>query len=74
MLEWAATAGRVLLTHDVRTVTRYAWERVDRGLPMPGVVEVHLAAGVGLVIDELVLLLECTSAGELEGVVLYVPL
>lgn len=31
VLEWAATEGRVLVTHDVRTVTRYAWERVDHG-------------------------------------------
>lgn len=31
VLAWAAQDGRVLLTHDVRTVTRFAWERVIRG-------------------------------------------
>jgi hypothetical protein len=30
----------VLLTHDVRTITKYAYERIDAGLPMPGVFEI----------------------------------
>lgn len=29
VLEWAAQEGRVLLTHDVSTMTRYAYERVN---------------------------------------------
>ncbi|MDQ4039747.1 MAG: DUF5615 family PIN-like protein, partial [Actinomycetota bacterium] len=29
VLEWAAAEGRVLLTHDVATMTRYAYERVQ---------------------------------------------
>ena len=37
ILEWAAQAGRVLLTHDVATLTRYAYDRVRDGKPMPGV-------------------------------------
>lgn len=37
VLEWAAREGRVLLTHDVSTLTRYAYERVQAGKPMPGV-------------------------------------
>src|SRR5438874_2281576 len=31
VLEWAAQEGRVLLTHDVATMTRYAYERVRAG-------------------------------------------
>ena len=31
VLAWAAQDGRVLLTHDVRTVTAFAWERVSAG-------------------------------------------
>jgi len=37
ILEWAAHAGRIVLTHDLKTVPRYAYERVRAGLPMPGV-------------------------------------
>ena len=37
VLEWAAQEGRILLTHDVTTMTRYAYERIETGQPMPGV-------------------------------------
>ncbi len=40
ILEWAARQGRILLTHDVNTITRYAFDRVRANLPMPGVIEV----------------------------------
>ena len=38
ILEWAALNGRVLLTHDRRTMVPYAWDRVSDGSPMAGVV------------------------------------
>ncbi|MBI4602207.1 MAG: DUF5615 family PIN-like protein [Planctomycetes bacterium] len=38
VLEWAAVEGRVILTHDVRTMTYHAEERVRAGKRMPGVV------------------------------------
>ena len=31
VLEWSAEEGRVLLTHDVSTITHYAYERVRAG-------------------------------------------
>jgi predicted nuclease of predicted toxin-antitoxin system len=34
VLQWAALNGRVLLTHDRRTVPSYARSRVEAGLPM----------------------------------------
>lgn len=74
VLEWAARAGRALVTHDVATITRFAYERVAAGLPMPGVIEIVSSATVGQAIEELVLICECYEAGELEGQVLYVPL
>ena len=37
LLEWAAAADRILLTHDVNTVPGFAYDRVRAGLPMPGV-------------------------------------
>jgi uncharacterized protein DUF5615 len=36
ILERAAQESRLLLTHDVKTVTRYAYERAGAALPMPG--------------------------------------
>lgn len=74
VLEWAAHEGRVLLTHDVRTITRYAYERVDRGMRMPGVVEVSRSVSIGMAIEDLLLLAECSREGEWEGQILYLPL
>jgi predicted nuclease of predicted toxin-antitoxin system len=31
VLEWAAQEERILLTHDVSTITRYAYERTGSG-------------------------------------------
>ena len=40
VLEWAAESGLVLITHDVSTMTRYAYHRVEAGKSMPGIFEV----------------------------------
>ena len=74
VLEWAAREGRVLLTHDVSTMTRYAYERVEAGLPMPGVVQVSRDIGLTLVIEDILLISECSIPGEWEAQVRYLPL
>ncbi len=55
ILEWAAQQNRVLLTHDVETMTRYAYERVQAGLDMPGVFEVSRSVPVSLAIEEILI-------------------
>ncbi|HKI31879.1 MAG TPA: DUF5615 family PIN-like protein [Gemmataceae bacterium] len=74
ILEWAAQSGRVLLTHDVATMTRYAYDRVREGKPMPGVFEVGRHVPIGVAIEEIVLLAECSLDDEWEGQVRYLPL
>jgi hypothetical protein len=74
ILEWAAKAGRVLLTHDVSTMTRYAYDRVREGKTMPGVFEVNRGVPVATAIEEILLLAECSLPGEWEGQVRYLPL
>lgn len=74
VLEWAASEGRVLLTHDVNTVTAFAYERIARGLRMPGVFEVSLRVPISVAIEEVLLLAECSLEGEWEGQVNYLPL
>lgn len=74
LLEWAAQEQRVLLTHDVRTITSHAYERVAAGKPMPGVIEVNRTVSVGKLAEELLLWIEATEPGELEGRVVYVPI
>lgn len=74
VLEWAANEGRVLLTHDVATITRYAYERLVNDLFMPGVIEIHMDAPVGRVIEDLAILLECGKPEDLDGQIYYLPL
>src|SRR5438309_9774734 len=64
ILEWAAQSGRVLLTHDVATMTRYAYDRVREGKSMPGVFEVGRQVSIGVAIEEIVLLAECSLDAE----------
>jgi hypothetical protein len=74
ILEWAAQRQRILLTHDVSTMTRHAFERVRDGKPMPGVFEVSRAVPVGRVIEDVLLLVDCSLPGEWDGQVRYLPL
>jgi hypothetical protein len=73
ILEWAAQEDRILLTHDVFTITRYAYDRVRQGQTMPGVIEVSPNASVRQVIEDILMLVECSQEGELEGQVQYLP-
>ena len=36
VLAWAASEGRILITHDVTTMKQTAYDRIAAGLPMPG--------------------------------------
>lgn len=74
ILEWSAREGRILLTHDVATITRYAYDRVRERKPMPGVFEVGRKVPARIAIEEILLLVERSLEGEWEGQVRYLPL
>ena len=73
VLAWAAQENRILLTHDVATITRYAYERIARNLRMPGVIEITACSSLGEAIEDILLFIECGIDGELEGQILYLP-
>lgn len=74
VLEWAARERRVLLTHDVRTITKFAYERVERGETMPGVIEVPSRASITDVLEDLELVILCATEDDLRDRVRFVPL
>lgn len=74
VLEWAAHERRIVLTHDVSTLVRFALERVAAQQPMPGVFVARSSGPVGSTIDDLVILSECSLEGEWEGRVRFLPL
>lgn len=74
ILEWAAKEDRVLLTHDVTTITKYAYERAEVGKYMPGVIEVSRKVPLGTAISEILYISEVCEHGELNGQIIYLPL
>ena len=74
VLMWAAQQGRILLTHDVSTITKYAYDRIAAGEEMPGVFEVSRTTPIGPVIEDILLLLECSTEREWVGQIIYLPL
>jgi len=74
ILAWAARERRIVVTHDVATMARFAYERVMSGEAMPGVFEVDQDMPIGQAIEELVLIVEASRAGEWEGQVRFLPL
>lgn len=74
VLEWAAQKNRILLTHDVTTITKYAYERTNDGLPMPGVFEIKMNSPLGDIIDDIILLADYSYENEWEGQIIYLPL
>ena len=71
ILAWAAAEGRVLLTHDVRTMTGFAGERIKRGDPLAGVVILPRPRAVGAIIQALRDLIESHEPEELRDRILY---
>lgn len=74
VLEWAAGEGRVLLTHDASTMSAFAYERVKRGLSMPGIFELSQDMPIGQVIEEIVMIAMASFEAEYEGQVRHLPL
>ena len=74
VLEWAAQEDRILLTHDVTTITKYAYERISDGLPMPGVFTIKMTSSLGEIIDNIILLANYSYENEWEDKIVYLPL
>jgi len=74
VLAWAAREGRVLLTHDQATVPKYAYERMEAGLLMPGVFVGDTNLPIQQAINDILLLVECSEDHEWAGQVRYLPL
>lgn len=73
VLEWAASEDRVVVTHDVRTMPAYAYDRVRKGLPMPGVIEVNQFAPIGVIVEQFGFIAEASTPDELRDRVTYIP-
>ena len=74
ILSWAADNERIILTHDRAAMPDFAYERLIREELMSGMFVVNDRTSIRQVIDEILLLIECSKQAEWQGVVLYLPL
>jgi hypothetical protein len=74
LLDWAALHNGVVRTHDVNPMTKYAYERLAAGHPLPGVIVVPKELPIGVAIEELATLLYCSFPEEFPGRIIHLPL
>ncbi len=73
VLQWAAERNYLVVTHDVNTMIAYANNRILRGLKMPGLIVISQTASVGVVMDDLMLLVLCSEDKEWDSQIIYLP-
>ena len=73
ILEWAAENDLVVLTHDVRTMTRHGRDRLAQGLLFPGMVVVKRTSAIGRIVKELEVLIACTNEDEWGNYIWFIP-
>jgi predicted nuclease of predicted toxin-antitoxin system len=74
VLAWTASEGRILLTHDKKTMIKFANERVRAGLPMSGVFLVRdQQVRARLLVESIHLIMTCSSPEEWENRVTFLP-
>lgn len=74
VLEFAASEGRIVLSHDLKTMTLHARARVAAGLPMPGLLLIPQIFPIGRAIDDLIIIIGCSPPSEWKHTVQFLPL
>ncbi len=74
LLAWAAEHGYVLVSHDYRTIPKFANDRIGENLPMTGVIMAHRNLPFRQVIDDLLVFIGATEPEEWVNRVEYLPL
>lgn len=74
LLAWAANAGRIIVTHDRKTMPGHAADRMAAGEKISGVFVVSRRLPISQVIDDLELMVTCSLENEWENIVRYLPL
>ncbi len=73
VLEWAAVHDRIVLTHDVSTMIRFAYDRVRLSKPMPGVIVINSLDFSAQLVSDLVIAAECGRPDDFRDLVKYIP-
>ena len=74
ILAWAAENDRIILTHDRATMPDFAYQRLVKKEVMTGLFVINDRTSVRRIIDELLVVINCSEQAEWQGIVLYLPL
>ena len=74
ILEWAFLEGRILLTHDISTMTNHAYQCMRKGMQISGIVEDPQSLPIGKAIEDILTLAKVSSVEEFENQIQYLPL
>ena len=74
LLEWAAETGRILITHDRKTMPVHAADRIAAGEKLSGVIVVPRRLPISRAIDDLEVTVVCSLEKEFENLVRCLPL
>ncbi len=74
ILAWAAAENRVLITNDRNTMVGFAYQRVEVGEPVPGLIATTNEQSIGSAIDDILLIAEYMPEEEIRNqVVVFLP-
>jgi len=74
LLAWAAEAGRVLVTHDRRTMPAHPTRGLAAGDDSAGIIVVSRRIPISVAIDELEIAVLCSEPEEWHNLVRHIPL
>ncbi|HEX8163467.1 MAG TPA: DUF5615 family PIN-like protein [Pyrinomonadaceae bacterium] len=74
LLAWAARTGRIIVTHDRKTMPAHAADMIGAGKNIAGLFVVPRGLPLQLVIADLELMITCSENDEWVSVIRYLPL
>ena len=74
ILQWAADEHRIVISHDIKTLPRFAADRITAGLPMPGLIVLRSSLNIAQAINELTVIAGASDAEEWNNQIVYLPL
>lgn len=73
VLELAASEGRILVTHDRRTMPLHLRRRLEEGKSSPGVFLVSQFESVGVVVEAILVVWAASNATEWKNQIFHLP-
>jgi hypothetical protein len=75
ILAWAAQEGRMLLTHDFKTMPQHVVEAIESNFNITGVIITPQSMPIGEAIQDILLLAEYCSTEEMGNrIIIYLPM